>query len=238
MSEEPENAPNANVRTPPYISYQTLLTFIDDLKTHGLPPQIDRSVLKRFSGGVSGQLMMALRSLGLMTPQNIPTDWLQQLVESHGKPGFSVALRRSLEHAYPFLARLNLNTATPSMFSDAFREAIGAKEDVLKKCRRFYLQAAKEAGVSIGPRILAGGRAPRSPAPSGSQSSPQRRPAHRRLKLRQYEPNGHSEPITIQQQLVGKYPEFDPSWPEPIQKAWFDGFQKLMATAEKQGGGE
>lgn len=46
-------------RTPPYVSFQTFLTLIEELKTNGLPPQIDRSVLRRFAGGVQSQLFLA-----------------------------------------------------------------------------------------------------------------------------------------------------------------------------------
>ena len=59
-------APTANVRIPPYISFQTLLTFIKDLKTNGLPPQIDKSVMSKLAGGMQGQLKMGLRSMALI----------------------------------------------------------------------------------------------------------------------------------------------------------------------------
>src|SRR5688572_22472920 len=69
MSLEQEDAGPPS-RTPPYVAYKTFLTLIEDLKSVGVPPRFDRSVLKRFSGGVGAQLLMALRSLGLMNEQN------------------------------------------------------------------------------------------------------------------------------------------------------------------------
>ena len=48
----PEAEAPAATRMPPYISFQTLLTFLKALKTDGLPPQIDKSVLSKLSGGV------------------------------------------------------------------------------------------------------------------------------------------------------------------------------------------
>ena len=55
-----------SLRTAPYTSYRTFNTFIEDLREHGVPSRIDRSVLPRFSGVVGGQLMHALRFLGLI----------------------------------------------------------------------------------------------------------------------------------------------------------------------------
>lgn len=49
----------ANTRVPPYVAYSTLLTLFKELKDNGLPPQLDKSVLKRFAFGIQGQLKMA-----------------------------------------------------------------------------------------------------------------------------------------------------------------------------------
>lgn len=144
------------VRTPPYVSFRTFLTVLEDFKTIGLPPRIDRSVLTRFSGGVGSQLIMALKSLGLTDDEGVPTSRLPPLVAAHGTLEFPEQLRSVLNDAYPYLADLDLTTATPSMFADTFKNAIGAKEDVLRKCRTFYLHAAKEAGIEMGARLEKG----------------------------------------------------------------------------------
>ena len=70
--------------TPPYTSYRTFRTFIDDLHEHGIPSRIDRSVLTRFSGVVGTQLMHALRFLGLIEDDGRPTQHLRELVSAHG----------------------------------------------------------------------------------------------------------------------------------------------------------
>ena len=152
-----EAASASSLRTPPYIAFKTFLTFIDDLHTNGLPPRIDKSVLKRFSGGVGNQLLMGLKSLGLLSDDNKPTSHLAHMVQVYGKPEFKADLRDAIAYGYPFLANLDLMTATPGMLADAFKNATGAKEDVLKKCRRFFLQAAQESGMPLGTRILSAG---------------------------------------------------------------------------------
>jgi hypothetical protein len=139
---------------PPYISFQTFLTFLSELKSNGLPPQIDNSVLKRFAGGVQSQLKIAVRSLGLLDGAK-PTPALAALVDAYETPQFEPLLLQLLKATYPYVFALDLMSATPQMFADAFK-VTGAKEDVARKCRTFFLHAAKRAGVPLGQRILTG----------------------------------------------------------------------------------
>lgn len=242
MKQTDELLSTTALRTPPYVAYATFRTLLEDLKTNGVPPQIDRSVLKRFSGGVGNQLLMAMKSLGLVTDQNTPTANLNPMVKAYGGPDYAKHLALALNHGFPFLGSLDLTTATPSMFADAFKDGTSAKEDVLKKCRRFFLQAASDAGVQIGPRIANGHKgSPRASAGSPSPAAPRRRAApvkrvERQKPLAQPHMNGNNPPADIRTQLIGKFPEFDPSWPDQIKTAWFDGFQKLMSTATKENG--
>lgn len=155
-------------RTPPYISFATLLTFLKALKTDGVPPQIDKSVLSKLSGGVQGQMKLALRSLGLMEGDK-PTDQMQVLVDAYETPEFQAALLERLKATYPYVFALDLMTATPTMLADAFK-VTGAKEDVLRKCRTFFLHAAKAAGVPMGTRISTGS-VPRTPN-NGARKKP------------------------------------------------------------------
>lgn len=155
-----EHPETAGLRTPPYISFQTFLTLVDDLKTNGLPPRIDRSVLKRFSGGVGGQIQAALKSLGLTDEGNVPTERLARMVNGYGTEAFKAVLKECLAVGYPFLADFDLKNGTPSMFAEAFKKGTSAREDVLKKCRRFYIYAAQFCGIEIGTRLTAGAASP------------------------------------------------------------------------------
>lgn len=157
-----EEAPPPPSRMPPYISFATFLTFLKALKTDGLPPQIDKSVLNKLSGGVQGQMKLALRSLGLMEG-DIPTPALAAMVDAYETPTFDGLLLKQLHATYPYLFALDLTTATPTMFADAFNKATGAQADVSRKGRTFFLHAAKKVGVPLGARILAGSASPRAP---------------------------------------------------------------------------
>ncbi|MGV6873454.1 hypothetical protein ACUSIJ_12280 [Pseudochelatococcus sp. B33] len=155
MAEEIEQVGDiASASIPPYIPFQTLLTFLKQMKTDGLPPQIDKSVLTKFSGGTQNQLKVALKALGLMD-DNKPTDDMATLVDAFETSEFEPTLRRLLERTYPYVFKIDLMTATPTMFADAFK-VTGAREDVSRKCRTFFLHAAKQAGVPLGNRLLTG----------------------------------------------------------------------------------
>ncbi|HEY1454579.1 MAG TPA: DUF5343 domain-containing protein [Roseiarcus sp.] len=152
------------LRTAPYTSYRTFKTFIEDLGEHGVPSRIDRSVLTRFSGVVGTQLMHALRFLGLIDDEGRPTQRLREFVIAHGGAEWPETLSQALEQAYAPIFAIDLETATPSHFSAAFRKAFPAADAVVQKCVTFFLYAAADAGLKVSARILKG-RKPRSVAP-------------------------------------------------------------------------
>src|SRR5271163_794479 len=102
-----------SLRTAPYTSYRTFKTFIEDLREHGVPSRIDRSVLTRFSGVVGTQLMHALRFLGLIDDEGRPTQLLGELANTQGGAEWPVTLSQALREAYAPIFAIDLETATP-----------------------------------------------------------------------------------------------------------------------------
>ena len=94
--------------TPPYTSYRTFKTFIEDLHEHGVPSRIDRSVLTRFSGVVGTQLMHALRFLGLIEDDGRPTQRLKELVKAHGAGHWPEKLLELLRQEYAPMFAIDL----------------------------------------------------------------------------------------------------------------------------------
>jgi len=156
---------------PPYTSYRTFKTFIEDLHEHGVPSRIDRSVLTRFSGVVGTQLMHALRFLGLIEEDGRPTPRLTELVNAHATGHWPETLLERLRHEYAPMFAIDLETATPSHFNEAFRRAFPAADAVVQKCVTFFLYAANDAGVKISGRVLKG-RKPRSLTPRRKAARP------------------------------------------------------------------
>lgn len=165
--DRPEQA--KSVRTPPYTSYRTFKTFIQDLHEHGVPTRIDRSVLARFSGVVGTQLLHAIRFLGLIEDHANPTQRLKELVDAHGDARWPEKLLELLRREYAPMFAIDLETATPSHFSETFRRAFPAADAVVQKCVTFFLYAASDAGVKISGRVLKG-RKPRSLTPRKKQT--------------------------------------------------------------------
>jgi hypothetical protein len=157
--------------TPPYTSYRTFKTFIEDLHEHGVPSRIDRSVLTRFSGVVGTQLMHALRFLGLIEDDGRPTERLKALVKAHGSRDWPQQFLELLRHEYAAMFAIDLETATPSHFNEVFRKAFPAADAVVQKCVTFFLYAASDAGVKISGRVLKG-RKPRSLTPRRKPAKP------------------------------------------------------------------
>jgi hypothetical protein len=159
------------VRTPPYTSYRTFRTFIEDLREHGVPSRVDRSVLTRFSGVVGAQLTHALRFLGLIEDDGHPTERLRELMKAEGAGRWSEALVAIIRQEYAPIFAIDLESATPSHFNEAFRKAFPAADAVVQKCVTFFLYAAGDAGLRISGRVLKG-RKPRSLAPRRRRPPP------------------------------------------------------------------
>jgi len=159
------------VRTPPYTSYRTFRTFIEDIREHGVPSRVDRSVLTRFSGVVGAQLTHALRFLGLIDDDGRTTDGLRDLIKAEDEGRWSEALLELIRREYAPIFAIDLEIATPSHFNEAFRKAFPAADAVVQKCVTFFLYAASDAGVRISGRVLKG-RKPRSLAPRRRRPAP------------------------------------------------------------------
>ena len=156
---------------PPYTSYRTFKTFIEDLHEQGVPSRIDRSVLTRFSGVVGSQLMHALRFLGLIEDDGRPTHRLKELIKAHGAGHWPQKFLELLRQEYAPMFAIDLETATPSHFNEAFRKAFPAADAVVQKCVTFFLYAANDAGLKISGRVLKG-RKPRSLTPRRKPAKP------------------------------------------------------------------
>lgn len=232
---DPETIPGGKMRTPPYVSWRTFLTLLSEFKTNGLPPQVDRSVLKRFAGGMQGQLLLALRSLDLIDAENKPKPRLKGIVDAYETDAFQGEMRAIMSSTYPYVFKLDLMSATPTMFADAFKDNTDAKEDVLRKCRTFFLHAAKELGIPLGPRIekatfpraKGNGVKRAKPVPKGKAEEASASDVGGAASTN----TGQTGQTNVVDKLLGKFPDFDPAWPDEIKKQWFDGFQRFMEGA-------
>ena len=230
-------------QAPPYISYKTFRGFLESLRVNGIPGRIDRSVMPSMSGAAQSSLVSALKFLGLMSPDTVPTDLLKSLVKSSAEERKKI-LHQLITTSYSFLSdgHFDLKTATARQLEEAFNNA-GASGETGKKCISFFLGVAREAGLPLskylekytkgGPRSGGGGRQRRQ---GGQSLPPNGRP-------NVDPPRGDEGVISLKswaQMLLDKFPAFDPSWTGEVQAKWFEGFNKLMRMKkdEEQGEGE
>jgi len=152
-------AENGQARVPPYISFRTLRTFIEDLRANRIPPRIDRGAVRhRFSGSVGTQLMSALRFLRLTDENGTPQPALRELVAATTADQWKEKLRGVLQAAYEPLMALDFGSIPPEHLAQAFREHYTGQEQVLRKSQSFFLQALQDAGTELGPRLQRGTR--------------------------------------------------------------------------------
>lgn len=205
-----------SMRTPPYTSFRTFKTFIEDLRDQGVPSRIDRSVLTRFSGAVGTQLMHALRFLDLIDGSGQPTPRLRELVNAAGEEHWRRTFLEILRRQYAPMFAIDLEAATPSQFNETFRKAFPAADAVVQKCVTFFLYAASDAGVNISGRVLKG-RKPRTFPPSGRH--PVRRPPPKEAETAPSQPQSAAPQIESRKPSEMLLMYLDPSEMDDEQQA-------------------
>ncbi len=214
---------------PPYVSYRTFRNFIDELQL-GMPSRIDRSYWgDRYSGSSGTQLMTALRFLGLVDSNGIPTTRLRQLVSAKGNQRSEI-LKQIGHSAFDFLSDKSLDpqVATYAQLEESFYNTYQVTGDVARKCVKFFISLQSDAGVPLSPFILKRAKASRS-AVSG------KRKTGTKMEVRTNR-NGAIPPATKtvpeqtswHEMVLAKFPTFDPAWSDDVKLKWFEAFDTLL----------
>jgi hypothetical protein len=206
---------------PPYVSFVTFTNAINRLRDIGVPSRIDASVFPGQSGSGIAALLGALRYLKFIDDAGNPDDSFRQLVDADDNDRAAM-LKAILLDRYDFITKANidLKTASARQVEEAFRSQ-GIEGSTVTKSVSFFLSAAAMAGLATSPHV----KAPKPP-----------RTGVKRKR------NGHTPPPEVTPpaapkssgtMLLDKFPDFDPTWTEDIQKAWFDSFGKLRDMLDK-----
>ncbi len=227
---EMENKTTQKVGVPPYMSWKTFVTYLQSLRQN-MPPVIDTSGMIQLSGSNRRFIMNALRFLKLIDDRNQPKDNLRALAETsipNKQTEYQQHLQNVLEEAYYFLfgqEPFDLKTSTPAAFSAKFkREKLSG--DTIRKSEKFFLDAAKDADITISPLILqAKKKGPKSSAPRNLRQKS-------RATINNILPDADPRSVILES-LADKFPEFDPSWDTEAQKAWFDMYSRLLNIVDE-----
>jgi hypothetical protein len=207
-------------RLPPYVSYRTFLNFIERLEGE-MPARIDRSYWSdRLAGSTGTQLMGALRFLSLIDADGVPTSQLRQLVPAKGEKRAEL-LRQIATESYSFIlgGSFDFHIATYAQLEEVFHRNFELADDVNRKCIKFFVALATDAGIPLSSFITK--RVRKLTASSGTKTKRKNARSSRNLVI----------PHEIIDELTAKFPTFDPSWPDEVKLKWFDAFDKLLSRS-------
>jgi len=172
--------------------------------------------------------MAALRFLRLIDANSKPTERLKPLVSAKGEQRAQI-LREIAAEAFDFVLRssLDLESATYSQLEEVFQNTFQFTDDVRRKCVKFFIAMASDAGMVLSPFITK--RTRLTHTSSGTKVINKKaisRTNRRRLipQISEVLPN-HS---SWNDMLLAKFPSFDPAWNDEIKIKWFAAFDELL----------
>ena len=217
---------NARKRSPPYVSYRTFRNFLEGLQ-QGVPSRIDRSYWgDRMSGSTGTQLVGTLRFLALIDGESAPTERLKKLAMLKGTSRAD-QLRQIVNESFGFLSGVDLQTATYAHVEEAFHKAFQLKPNVSRKCIKFYVGIANDAGLQLSSHIS---KKLRSNHSGIGISGITRRKSTRTEQSFKIPRNGELIPdnMSWDKMLLTKFPSFDPGWNDEVKLNWFKAFDVLL----------
>lgn len=220
---------------PPYVSYRSFWNFLDRLQ-EAIPARIDRSYWgDKFSGSTGAQLMRALRYLGLINDEGIPSPLLRSLVEARyfQRDELMAQIARA---SYSFFLNgpVDYRTATYAQFEDILHANFQVNADVARKCIKFFIDFATDARIPVSPFVIKKNRKSKTAAATRrtKNKSDDKTVSASSVTEERLVPNGTG----LDKMLINKFPNFDPSWSDEIKVKWFSAFDELLKriSAEKE----
>ncbi len=229
-------------RLPPYISYRTFWNFVYKLQ-EGIPARVDRSYWGETLSGSNGtHLMTTLYFLGLIDGSGVPTSRLRRLVSAKTEQRAEI-LREVTSEAFGSLLQkpFDLQAATYSQLEEVFRDTFGTTGDVSRKCIRFFVALASDAGVPLSPFIIKRFRAAGTGTGTKGVIKRTRTKGKRNLIVPQ-----HLEEVPLRtswvatrnswgEMMLTKFPTFDVTWSDDIKLNWFKAFDELLRLGLTKG---
>ena len=222
-------AQSETLKPPPYVSFTTFINSLNKLREIGVPNRIDASVFPGQSGSGIAALIGAMKYLGLIDEVGNPQKIFSQIVDSNDEDRGEL-IKPILLDRYKFITNdgFDLNTATSQQVERAFRDQ-GISGSTVTKSVSFFLAAAALAGLKTSPHVKA------QKAPRGVAVARQKRRTNTDKQRGDEAPDNHAKPHhkSSAELLLGKFPDFDPNWPDGLKAAWFESFAKLQGMMKE-----
>jgi hypothetical protein len=201
-----------------------------------VPSRIDRSYWDpMFSGSTGTQLVAALRFLGLIDGNNHPSPRLRSLASSalEKRP---LVLREIAAEAYQFVLKspaLEPDNATYAQLQEVFKATFPVADDVSRKCIKFFIAMAGDAGIPLSPHIL---KRSRSVHGTGGIRNVVKKSGMRTNRNPEVLNTMVEMPdrTSWNKMLLEKFPTFDPSWSDEIKLKWFAAFDELLSRSYQE----
>lgn len=194
-----------------------------------IPSRIDRSYWGDILSGSTGtQLMAAMRFLDLIDINGKPTAKLEPFVSARGEVRTQL-LREITNDAFDFVCQssLDLESATYAQLQEVFHNTFQLTDDVSRKCVKFFIAMASDAGINLSPFITKRTRS--TYASTGIKTASKK--AGIKTKRNAVVPQGRDEipnSSSWDSMLLSKFPNFDPSWSDDLKMKWFAAFDELL----------
>lgn len=232
------NTDSLRKHLPPYVSYRTFRNFLDGLQ-QGIPARIDRSYWgDRWSGSTGSQLVVALRFLGLVDGNGVPTNRLKQLVLARDIQRTEI-LRQMATEAFAFILQSSLDpqTATYSQIEELLHDTYQVTPDVSRKCIKFFVGLASDAEITLSPFIIKKSRV--RTTSMGTRRTSSKGVVRTKVDSSVLK-NGPEMPVqgSLDKILLSKFPAFDPNWTDEVKMKWFDAFDTLLRRVLGPSGGD
>ena len=176
--------------------------------------------------------MAALRFLGLVDTNGIPTDRLKQLVTAKGDKRTEL-LKEITSEAFGFLllSSFDPQTATYAQLQEIFHDTFQLTGDVSRKCIKFFIALASDAGIPLSPFITKRFRSTHTS--TGTKTVTKRTSA--RTNRNPYSSTRIEEipdQMSWDKMLLTKFPTFDPTWSDEVKLKWFEAFDELLKRSK------
>lgn len=157
---KPNGAPLTKVRSAeagpsaPYIAFASVLRVLEALRGDGSRHDDVRQFIEAMDKRYATHRLSALRFLGLLDTDSLPTPALGTLVGAVGTAAWPDALAGTIRMAYRPLFELDLAHTALTLFVATFGQCYTGSETVLRKSRTFFVHAAIQARIPLSPGIM------------------------------------------------------------------------------------
>lgn len=172
--------------------------------------------------------MSALLFLGMVDANGTPTNRLKVLVTSRDIKRTDI-LKQCCTDAFDFLFQSSFDpqTATYDQLREMFHNTFQMTSGVSRKCIKFFVDMAKDAGIPLSPFITKQLRTAHS-GTAAKTFTKKLGPKTARNFLVPQSLDEIPERMSWDKMLLNKFPSFDPSWPDEVKLKWFQAFDELL----------